>query len=149
VIQAIAQTHAFEKRAGALQTLGDVAAGKLVRQQDVLFGGQGGEQLVALENEANLPAADQRQLVFAQTGDVDAIEYDGPRRSRIETSEQPEQRALAAAGGPHDGHELARRDLKVDAAQDIDAMAAAIKALGKIPGGQNRGDDRHFFYYGG
>ena len=66
VIQAIAQAHAFEQGTGPGDSRGDVAAGKLVRQQDVFFGGQGREQLVALENESDLAAADQRQLVFAQ-----------------------------------------------------------------------------------
>jgi hypothetical protein len=28
-------------------------------------------------------------------------------------------------------------------------MAAAIQAFGEVPGGQNSGDDGHFFYYGG
>ena len=149
VIQAIPQADAFEQRAGTGDSRRDVAAGELVWQQDVFFGGQGREQLVALENESDFTAADQRQLVFAQSGDVDAVEDDGSRRGRIEAGEQTEQSAFAASRCPHDGYELSSGDLEVDTAQDLDAMAAAIQAFGEVAGGKNRGDDRHFFYYGG
>jgi acyl-CoA thioesterase-1 len=145
VIQAIAQANAFKQRASAGDSGGDFAARKLVRQQDVFFGGQGGEQLVTLEHESDLAAADQRQPVFLQARNIDAVYDDGPRSSRVETGEQTEQRALSTSGGTHDGDELAGRNIEVDAAEDFNAMAPAVEAFGKVPGGENG----HFFYYGG
>jgi hypothetical protein len=149
MLQTIAQADAFKQRAGARDPRGDIPAGELVRQQDVFLSGQGREQLVTLENETNLPTSDKSQFVFAQPGDVDAVEDNGSRGGGIEAGEQSEQGAFAAAGGPHDGDKLAGRDIEIDAAEDVDAMAPAFEALGEVPGGQNRGADGHFFYYGG
>ena len=144
MIQPVPQAHAIKQGARAGDTRGNVAAGQLVRQQDVFFRGQGGKQLVALENEANLPTSDKSQFVFTQAGDVDAVNDDGPRSHRIEAGEQPQQRTLAAAGSAHDGNKLSRRNFKVDTAKDFDAMAPAVETFGEVPGGQYR----HSFYYG-
>ena len=49
-----------------------------------------------------------------------------------------EQRALAAAGRSHDRHELPRRHLQIDAAQNLHAMRAGIDDLGEVARFENR-----------
>src|SRR6185369_13800979 len=149
VIHSVGQPDAFEQRLCPDDTGWYVAAGQLVRQQDVFFGGQRGKQLVALENESDFAPPHQRQLIFGQPGDVHAVNHDGPRGRRVQSCQQPEQRALAAPRSAHDRDKLAGRDFQINSAKDLDAMAPAIEGLGEIPGGKNRRGVRHFFYYGG
>jgi len=88
--------------------------------------------LVALENKADFSPPHQRQLIFRQARDVHTVDHDGPRRRRVQTCQQSEQRALAAARGSHDGHELSGWDFQIDTAQNVDTMAPAIEGLGEI-----------------
>ena len=50
-----------------------------------------------LEDETNPPAAQPRQRVFVERGDVDPVDDDPSGRRRIEAGNQAEQRRLAAA----------------------------------------------------
>ena len=107
MIAAIQQADAFEQFAGALGTVDAVAAGQFIRQQNIFFGRQGGQQMVGLKNEADFAAAQQRHAVFIQAGDVLAIQNDPARSGRIEAGQKAQQRALAAARRSHDGDEFA------------------------------------------
>ena len=46
-----------------------------------------------------------------------ARDFDRSRRRLVETGDEPEQRALAAAAAADDGQELSGGDMKIDAAQ--------------------------------
>ena len=52
-------------------------------------------QVEALEDEADPPVADQRQLVVVQVGDVDAVEDVGALGGLVEAADQVHQRRLA------------------------------------------------------
>ena len=54
-----------------------------------------------------------------------------PGGRRIQAGQQPQQRALAAARGAHDGGELSARNFQIDALQDVHAMRAGVDGLGK------------------
>ena len=98
MIAAIEQTHAVEQLAGAVT--GIALTSQVERQEHVLLGGQGGNQLIGLKHESDGPPAQHCELVLFETGDVGAIEQDLAGCGRIEAGEQAEQRALTAARAP-------------------------------------------------
>ena len=66
MIAAIEQADAFEQFARALGTVDAIAAGQFIRQQNVLFSGQCGQQMIGLKHEADFAAAQQRHAVFVR-----------------------------------------------------------------------------------
>ena len=87
------------------------------------------DQVKELEHEPDLLAAQLRQGVLAERGDVDAVDHDRARRRRIEAGEQPEQRRLAAAGRTDDGHELPARDRRREGVENGQRLGAARDRL--------------------
>src|SRR6266566_4110552 len=61
---------------------------------DVLLGGQGGDEVEGLEDEADRGGADPGQLAFPQPGQILAAEYDRARSRPVERAEDLQQRAL-------------------------------------------------------
>ena len=53
-----------------------------------------------------------------------AVQPDVPRGRPVEAGEQPQQRGLAAARGPHDRHEPARLYLEADILQNCELAPA-------------------------
>src|SRR6185503_14367928 len=71
------------------------------------------------EDEANVVAAEKRQLLAVEAGDVDAAEVVVAAGRHVEAAEQVHARRLAGAAGAHHRHELAGEDVEVDAAQRV------------------------------
>src|SRR4051812_2267057 len=113
MVEAASQADSVEEVAGAL-TAAWVTAGELHGEQDVLLRGEGGEELIGLEDEADLTAAEERHLVFAEVGDVFTVEDDLAGGRGIEAGEEAEEGAFAATRWPHDGGKLALWDFEVD-----------------------------------
>jgi hypothetical protein len=67
-----------------------------------------------------------------------AVEHDLAAGRPVEAAEQLQQRALARAGRPHQGHELAAPDLQRNTAEGIDVAVAEPVALGQIAGFEDR-----------
>ena len=68
-----------------------VAPRQFMRQQDILFRRQRRDQLIGLKHEPDLLAPHHRQLVFAQSGDIGAVDDTVSRRRRIQPGQQPQQ----------------------------------------------------------
>src|SRR4030095_3212132 len=62
--------------------------------------------------------------------DARAVHRDAPRGGRVEPADQVEQGGLPRAGRPHQSHEIAPRDVEVDAVQHLDALGAPLVVLG-------------------
>src|SRR4029078_3627339 len=77
------------------------------RNLDVVEHRQIGDEMKALEDEAELLVAHLRELAIAVAVDVLSFERQPAVRRTIEQTDQVQQRALAAAGRPHDRYELA------------------------------------------
>ena len=82
-----------------------------------------GQQIVALEHEADLPVADSRQLGLAEARDQAAVEPVLAPGGGVQASDQVHQGRLAGAGGAGDGHELIALDGDVDAAKRVHDLA--------------------------
>ena len=95
------------------------------RQLDVLLGRQHGQEVVELEDEADVLRAPLRELTAAQGAHGHTVHFDGASRWRVEAADQIEQRGFARSRRAHQREEIAFRDFQVDAFQDVDALAAA------------------------
>ncbi len=112
--------------------------GQLGRQEDVLLGVQHREQIEELEDEADMPPAELRQIVVAEVRDLGAVDRYGARCGPIEAGEDVHERRLARARGAHDGGELALRNVERDAAQRVDGRVALAVAAGDVMCGDDR-----------
>jgi hypothetical protein len=115
VVAALGEADAIEELLGALFGVAG-GAGEFGGEEDVLFGGEGGDELVALENEPQLAAAEPGEVILREADDLFAVEEDAAGGGIIEAGEEAEQGAFAAAGGSHDGDELAGGYVEIEAA---------------------------------
>src|SRR5258707_1312862 len=116
-IEAIAQADAGERFGGAIAAISRGDALVEHGQLHVLDGAGAREQVEALEDEADLLAAQPRALIAREAADVAAVEEIGAARRPIEAADQVHEGALAGAGRAHHRHELALADGERDAAQ--------------------------------
>lgn len=119
VIHALPQANGFQKFSRFRQAVPFNV--QFERQQDIFQGGQGRDQLVRLEDEADLASAHGGQLCLGQVVDRRAIKPDFAFAGCVQPGQQPQQRALTAAAGAHNGNKLACRDAERDPLQDLDA----------------------------
>ena len=103
-----------------------VALGQLECEADVLLGGQGGDQVEELEDEADVLAAKQREFSAVEVRDVVLAEGDRAARGRVDSAEQVEQRGLAGARRAQDRHELAAVDGELVDVQRLDLDLAHL-----------------------
>ena len=85
-------------------------AGVEHRQLDVAHDRRLGQQVVLLEDEADLLVADRRQLGARQLVHLPPVEGVAARRRQVEAAEDRHQRALAGPRGADQGDELALLD---------------------------------------
>src|SRR5262245_63866309 len=84
------QTDFVEQRPRAVAGLGD--AHDLHRREYVFVGRERGYQMERLKDEADQPAAQLGQIVFAHSSDLAPAQTDAARSRRVESGDQAEQR---------------------------------------------------------
>jgi hypothetical protein len=89
-----------------------------------------GEQVEALEYEAEKMAADQGPLIAPQPADADPIEQIIACRRRIETADDIHRRRLARSGRAHNGNELSLPDHEINTGERIHGCGASAINLG-------------------
>ena len=96
------------------------------RNLHVVEHAQVGDQVEGLEDEADLLVADRGERAIAIAGDRRPVDLHRAPGRRVEQPDQVEQRALAAAGRPHDRDELPFADVEVDVGERhrLDAIGA-------------------------
>src|SRR5690606_33736409 len=111
------------------------------RQQDVLADGERVEQVEVLEDEAELAAAEERQLLVADLRRVDAFEADRAGGRRVDGREDVEQGRLATAGRAHNAQGLALRAGEIEGVERGYSVAGPTRPvdLGQAPGGKYAG----------
>ena len=109
-----AQTHLFQRCDGAAAAL--AAAHACVDEGDfhVFQQGQLGQQIILLEDEAQLLVPDGRQLTAVHLADVAAVQQIPAVGGHIQTADDVHAGGFAGAGLAHDGHELAFFDFHGD-----------------------------------
>ena len=92
----------------------------LQRQFHVFQSRQVGDQVVKLKDKSDVIPAVSRQLFGAIFRNILPIHQHFSFGGGIHTSQDIQHRGLAGAAGPHDHHELALLDLKLDAVHSPD-----------------------------
>ncbi len=99
------------------------------RQLDVFLRRRAGQQVEALEHEADVLAAQARPLVAGEAFDMNAAKYVFAARRRVEAAKDVHHRRLAGSARAHHRHELALRNIEIDAVQRIQrGLALAVDA---------------------
>ena len=87
----------------------DVMESSKNRKEDVLFRRQRRNQVEGLEDDADVLATEQRQLVVVEGGEIRAVDDDVAGCRLRKSCDEMEKRGLAGATGAHDGEKLALR----------------------------------------
>ena len=95
-------------------------------QLHIFIGGEGGDQVIALEDEADLLVADVGQLAVRAVGDVLTVQGVVPIGGDVQTAQNVHQGGLARAGGADDSHELPPADGQGYAVQGADLALLAF-----------------------
>ena len=114
----------------ALAALGGRHAAVAQRHVDVVEQVQVGDQVEALEDEADLAVAQARAGVVAEVADVFAVEQVGAAGEGFQQAGDVEEGGLARAGRPGDGDELAFLHVQVQRAQGVGLHLLGAEDLG-------------------
>src|SRR6202007_409534 len=84
---------------------------------DVAFGGQGRQQIEALEHETDFMGAELGTRRVAELRQIISVDEHAATRGLRQSADDVEERGLPAAGGPHDCNRLSWQDLEINAAE--------------------------------
>src|SRR6185436_7461545 len=138
VLRTIREPDELERRGNVALAL---RGGKLRQQQrhlDVALGREDRQQVVELENEADVARAPFRELAGGQAVEALAGDRDLAAVRAIEATDQVQQRRLSRARGTHEREELAALDREIDRVQHLDALLAARVTLDHLLDGHQR-----------
>ena len=128
----VADGHALHD----IRDLGLALGGRYVqipkRQLNVLIHIEFVDQVEALEHEADVAFAELGTLFLLEAADLGAEEFIGTTGGIVQQAQNVQQRGLAAARRPHDGHELAVFDFKRDAIQRRGLDLFRAEDLGEV-----------------
>src|SRR5262249_21935910 len=132
VPEPIAEAHQLERRLRPLPTLTAAHAVEQERQLDVLERREHRNEVVELENEADVALAPLRQRAVAEARGVGAVHAHLAAARLVEAADQIEQRGLAASRGAHERHVFAFRDREREPGENRDLLAVALVLLVNI-----------------
>ena len=111
VVELVPEPHELEVVPRTLEALALRAApGKVERQHGVLERRQRRQQLEELEDDPDVRAPPDGQLLLAHLVETLPVDRDLPRRRPVDPGDQVEDRRLAAPRRADDRHHLARAD---------------------------------------
>jgi hypothetical protein len=106
-------------------------------QGEIFASGELGKEVVKLKDKAKLVPASTVPVSLLGSCDWLAIQENLSGVGTVEQAEQVKECALPAAGRPHDSHELARPQAKVDPVQDRMPRLPAAETMPKTFASQN------------
>src|SRR5437867_889605 len=132
VVHAIGEPDQLEREQGALAALLAAHAHEQQRQLDVLERGQHRDQVVELEDEADVARAPHRELAPVQLVDRGVPHPHLARGRTVDAADQVEERRLAAPRGAHERDEIARGHVQRQAVEHRDLLLVALVDLADI-----------------
>src|SRR5262245_31804103 len=118
VAEALAEAEAGEKRFRPVVDLVFWEVEQLHGHADILYGGQGAEKVVGLEDEADV-AAGLDEIGRRGTGELAAEHLEAAFLHGAEGANESQKRGFAGAGGTGHDHNLALVGVKLVAKQDL------------------------------
>ncbi len=97
---------------------------QIPRQQDVFLCGQNRDQVVELIDDADLTAAEDRQLVGVHRADVLTVHQHLAACRTVNAADQVHERALAAAACADNGDKLALLNAQINIVHRADGVLA-------------------------
>ena len=133
VVHPVAHPHPLKRGNGQLAALaaGDAAVDE--RQLDVFQRGQAGDEVEALEDEADPPVADAGEGGLGDVGDVLPVEEIDPSVGQVEAAEHVHEGRFARPRLPDDRHELPRLDREGNAAERAHLVVAGVINFAQVP----------------
>lgn len=107
-----------------LPSLPPADASDAQHQVHVFPGGEGGQESERLEHEADAVSPQMGSLPFRKARDLLPFDEHLAGRGPIQAADAVEQRRLAGAGAPLDGHESAGQDLQIHSPQGMYLLAS-------------------------
>ena len=89
------------------------------RQLDIFQSGGAGQEIVALEDKADIEIAQQSAAAPVERASIRAEKIVAAGSRRVEAADNVHGSGFAGAGRPHDGDELALIDRQIDARQRV------------------------------
>ncbi len=132
VVEPVAQLQRIEQFGGARLAFGCGQARVDRRHFDIFLRRRGGDEIVALEDEAESAAAQRGKRIGIERRNILAVEQILPAARTVETAQNIHQRRLAGAGSAHDGDEFARFDVERNAVQHLHGKIAIVVGLADI-----------------
>ena len=114
VLHAVAEADELERRLHALAALAAAELREQQRQLDVALGREHRQQVVHLEDEADVSARHLPSAPLDSRSICDAVDFDAARRRPIEAADEVQQRRLARARRAHERDEIAARQIEVE-----------------------------------
>ena len=122
---AVGEPDIGEFALGPLEGVG--VTGKFQRHGDVFQRRHVRDQVEGLEDDADVLAAECRELVLGQTRQFLAGNLDHALVGTLEPGEHHQKRRLAGAGWPDDADRFAPRDVEIEALQNMHGAMAATE----------------------
>src|SRR5262245_46404504 len=135
----MSQSQMVEQRVGAVHRLRPLHPSGDERYRGVLRGGQSGQQVVLLKDEAQIPAAKLDLLVRGQQVRLLAEERDFALGGVEQSGNDAQKRGLPAAARADNEGQLAVARFKIDPAQGVHGRTIPAKSLAKSARGDRNG----------
>lgn len=120
VAEAVGEFEVGHELAGFEVGGGAVAAVEHEGEEDVFFGGERGDEVEGLEDQADAAAAEEGEGFVGEGGEVGAGDEDVAGIGLGEAGHEVEEGAFARATGTHDGEEGSAADIEGDAGEGGD-----------------------------
>ena len=101
-------------------------------QLHILLSGELGDQVEALEHEADLPVPDPGKLIFGIVLNGRAVQEISAGVSGVQASDDIHQRGLAGAGRADNAHKFAGGNMQIGLVQSINLLASNLIDPGNI-----------------
>ena len=102
------------------------------RVLDIFGGGEDGDEIEGLKDEADLFAAEQGGFGRGEAGGVDAFNQDAAGGGLVDAADEVEEGGFAAAAGAGDGEKIAAMDGEREAVEGGDGAVVEREAAGDL-----------------
>ena len=107
MLGAVVDAENFEERIDAFFVAGGEAVVQFQREGDVFAGGEGGDEIELLKDDADAAAAEEGELAFGHSGERFTGNFYEAGRRAVQGRAEVEQGGFAGTGGAHDGKKFA------------------------------------------